>query len=120
MDHEIPLHGGKLISEVITDIHVHLYLGKELTFTNTIIMESRKLIAPNVSPIIHEHSHPQNAIGLCPFAIINGKYVKSKDDIYKMLRMLMEVSNYARNAEEERREPTNEINFDLTSLLQMC
>jgi hypothetical protein len=38
MAHEIALHGGKLISEIITDIHIHIYLGKELTFTNTVIM----------------------------------------------------------------------------------
>jgi hypothetical protein len=38
MAHQIVLHGGKLISELITDIQVHIYLGKDLTFANTIIM----------------------------------------------------------------------------------
>lgn len=38
MAHEIPMHGGKLITEIINNIHIHTYLGKELTFINTIIM----------------------------------------------------------------------------------
>ena len=38
MAHEMALNGGRLITEVISDVHVHIYLGKEMTFLNTIIM----------------------------------------------------------------------------------
>ena len=38
MAHEIAVNGGRLITEIISDVHVHIYLGKEMTFANTIIM----------------------------------------------------------------------------------
>lgn len=49
-----------------------------MAFLNTVITLSLKLITPLATPIIHEHTHPQNSLTVTPFSIINGKYVKDK------------------------------------------
>ena len=49
-----------------------------MTFSNTVINLSLKLISPSAAPIIHEHLHPQNSLTVTPFSIINGKYIKDK------------------------------------------
>lgn len=60
-----------------------------MTFCNTIIILSLKLIAPSATPIIHEHAHPQNTLTVTPFSILNGKYVKDKESTYKLLLWLI-------------------------------
>jgi len=63
-----------------------------MTFTNTMIREQLKLIAPNMAPIINEHPHPQNTIMACPFTIINGKYLRDKEATYKLLLTLIDLN----------------------------
>ena len=62
-----------------------------MTFSNTVLNLSLKLISPSAAPIIHEHAHPQNSLTVTPFSIINGKY------IYKMEN----ISALIENTEEE-------------------
>lgn len=78
-----------LATELLTSLQVHIYKGPEMTFINTILHESAKLIPPNVSPTFVTHCHPLTAFGYPPFCILNQKHIKTKQELYKLIITLI-------------------------------
>lgn len=90
-----------LKTELIKNIQIHLYNGKEMVFHNTVLYETAKLLPPNLTPIFVTHSHPQNALAAPPFCILNQTHIKSSTDTFKLITTLLQL---AQQSEEERRE----------------
>lgn len=72
-----------------------------MTFFNTVINLSLKLISPSAVPIVHEHAHPQNSLTATPFSIINGKHIKDKESTFNMLLWLIQLSDFSQRKPNE-------------------
>ena len=106
-----------LKSELIKKIQIHLYDAPEMTFTSTLIKETFKLLPPCLAPTYTYHSHPLNSLALPPFSVINQKYVKGKEDTYKLILILLNISQQPDRGEDAEALP-QESSLTLSTVLK--
>lgn len=88
-----------LKTELISSLQVHLYTGQEMTFHNTLLLETAKLLPPPLAPTFVLHTHPLTALAPTPFCILNQTRLKNKEELFKLLITLVELSEGEAGAE---------------------
>ena len=63
-----------------------------MTFVNTILNESAKLIPPNIAPTFVTHANPITSFGSPPFCVLNQKHIKNINDTYKLIITVIELT----------------------------
>lgn len=63
-----------------------------MVYTNTVLMESIKLIPKNIHISINEHKHPINSIAEFPFIVLNDGELVLKEKVIKLVITLIELS----------------------------
>jgi hypothetical protein len=90
-----------------------------MTFANFLIRETSKLLPPNIAPTFVVHSHPLNALAPVPFCILNQSHIKHKEETYKLILTLFQLSQQPDHGEEAEPLP-QQSPITLSSVLKQC
>lgn len=90
-----------------------------MTFSNFFFIETSKLLPPSIAPTFIYHAHPFNALAPPPFCILNQKHVKTKEEAYKLILILLQLSQQPERPEEADPLP-QENTITLSSVLKQC
>ena len=64
-----------------------------MIFCNTVLRECCKLIAGNLEPSFVVHCNPVSSFGGMPYCVLNQIHVKNKEELYKLMITLIELSS---------------------------